>query len=144
MENQINFLVDTNVWLERLLEQEQSELVKEFLEIVPSENLSISDFSLHSIGVILTRLERLNILDKFIHDLFSNGDVSCLSLEPVENINVSNYIKEKKLDFDDSYQFVISKKFDIQIVTFDKDFRKSGIKTLTPKEAIEKFKKKKK
>ncbi len=144
MENPINFLVDTNIWLERLLEQDQSDIVKVFLETIPSENLSISDFSLHSIGVILTKLERFDIFDKFILDLFSNGDVSCLSIKPLENINVANYIKEMSLDFDDSYQFVISQKFEIQIVTFDKDFKKRGIKTLTPKEAIEKFKKMKK
>lgn len=79
MENPINFLVDTNVWLERLLNQEQTDVVKDFLTTIPSENLSISDFSLHSIGVILTRLNEQEVFDVFITDLFSIGLVSCLS-----------------------------------------------------------------
>jgi predicted nucleic acid-binding protein len=45
------YLVDTNIWLERLLDQDKSESVRKFLDIVPSERLFISDFSFHSIGV---------------------------------------------------------------------------------------------
>ena len=89
----------------------------------------------------MMKLERFDVYEKFINDLFSTGNVSCLNLVPVENIDVANIIKEKGLDFDDSYQFIVSQKFNIQIVTFDKDFKKSGIKTLTPREAIDKFKK---
>jgi len=38
------YLVDTNVWLERLLEQERTEEVKRFLDSVSSDQLSITDF----------------------------------------------------------------------------------------------------
>lgn len=51
MEDEVIFLLDTNIWLERLLEQEKSDEVNEFLRTIPSENISISDFSLHSIGL---------------------------------------------------------------------------------------------
>ena len=136
----MNFLVDTNIWLERILEQEQSEIVKEFLNTVPSINLSISDFSLHSIGVILFRLDRINIFDDFINDLFSEGFVTCLSVEPLENLDITKLISKNKLDYDDSYQSVIAQKYNIQIVTFDKDFKKNHIKTLSPNEAIKKYK----
>lgn len=141
MEDQINYLVDTNVWLELLLNQEQAEIVKEFFNTVPSKNLSISDFSLHSIGVILNRLKKIDIFVDYINDLFSIGYVSCLNLETLDNLEISKLITEKKLDYDDSYQAVVSQKYDIQIVTFDVDFKKCGIKTLSPKEAIEKYKK---
>jgi len=144
MENQINYLVDTNIWLESLLDQEQAEIVKKFLDTIPSNNLSISDFSLHSIGVILNRLKKLNVFDDFVNDLFSTGNVACLNLEPIDNLEVSKLIKSKGLDYDDSYQVIVSQKFEIQIVTFDGDFKEKGFKTLSPKEAIEKFKKIKK
>jgi predicted nucleic acid-binding protein len=52
------YLVDTNVWLERILDQAQSNEVGRFLSHVPSEHLAITDFALHSIGVVLTRLNR--------------------------------------------------------------------------------------
>lgn len=44
------YLVDTNIWLERLLDQTRSDEVRQFLDATPSEHLFISDFSLHSIG----------------------------------------------------------------------------------------------
>jgi len=37
------YLVDTNVWLERLLDQERSEEVGRFLDRVPSDRLFITD-----------------------------------------------------------------------------------------------------
>jgi hypothetical protein len=44
------YLVDTNVWLERLLDQERSEEVGNFLNHTPSDLLSITDFAFHSRG----------------------------------------------------------------------------------------------
>jgi hypothetical protein len=39
------YLVDTNIWLERLLEQDRSEEVERFLDQVPSDQLLMTDFS---------------------------------------------------------------------------------------------------
>jgi predicted nucleic acid-binding protein len=50
------FLVDTNVWLELLLEQEKADEVRQFLQGIEARRLSITEFSLYSIGIILTRL----------------------------------------------------------------------------------------
>jgi hypothetical protein len=52
------YLVDTNIWLERLLEQERSEEVRQFLERISTDHLLITDFSFHSIGVIFHRLKQ--------------------------------------------------------------------------------------
>ena len=62
------YLVDTNVWIERLLDQERAEEVKRFLDSVSSDQLSITDFSFHSIGVILSRLNRHEGLLRFVQD----------------------------------------------------------------------------
>jgi predicted nucleic-acid-binding protein len=37
-------LVDTNVWMERLLDQERSAEVGQFLDAVPADALFITDF----------------------------------------------------------------------------------------------------
>lgn len=50
------YLVDTNVWLERLLDQSRSAEVGQFLGAIPSDQLLMSGFTLHSIGIILDRL----------------------------------------------------------------------------------------
>jgi predicted nucleic acid-binding protein len=46
-----------------------------------------------------------------------------------------------KLDFDDAYQYQVASKYEINLVTFDQDFRKSRIKALAPLEAVQLFKK---
>jgi predicted nucleic acid-binding protein len=48
------YLIDTNIFLEILLSQKQKDICKEFL-VSNTEHIYISDFSLHSIGVILFR-----------------------------------------------------------------------------------------
>jgi len=50
------YLVDTNIWLERLLDQDRSDEVGDFLALVSTDQLLMSDFSLHSIGIIFCRL----------------------------------------------------------------------------------------
>ena len=136
------FLVDTNIWLERLLEQEKTDEVKLFLQEIPSNILFISDFTLHSIGIIMTKLNRKDDFEDFLLDIFENGKLNYLSLRPLELRDLIMDIKLKKLDFDDAYQVVVSKKYKQEIVSFDKDFKKAGIKTLKPLEAIKRYKKK--
>lgn len=43
-------------------------------------------------------------------------------------------IREFDLDFDDAYQLTISQKYDLTIVTFDKDFNAKGINKVRPEE----------
>ncbi len=136
METEVRYLFDTNVWLERLLDQDKSEIVFKILNSITLEQVFISDFALHSIGVILSRLKKLDILDKFINDLFFNGQIEQLSLEPADFHDVISNIEKHKLDFDDSYQVTISQKYELTIVTFDKDFNIDGIDKLTPEELI--------
>lgn len=136
METEVKYLFDTNIWLERLLDQDKSEIVFKLLNKIPLEQIFISDFALHSIAVILSRLKKLDILDKFIHDLFFNGQIEQLSLEPDDFLDIISNIEKYKLDFDDTYQLTISQKYDLTIVTFDKDFSIDGINRLTPEELL--------
>lgn len=138
METKVRYLVDTNVWLERLLDQEKSEIASRFFNLISIEDLFVSDFSIHSIGVILSRLKKFEVFEKFIDDLFVNGQIEQLSLDPNELLDVISNIQKYKLDFDDSYQFSIAQKYELTIVTFDKDFDVKGIKKNTPNEIIEK------
>ena len=131
-------MVDTNIWLELLLNQEKSEVVSEFLTIIPPTQLYVSDFAIHSIGVILSRLKKLDTLNMFLNDLFINGQIVQISLEPLDLIDVTNNIKKYNLDFDDSYQFTVAEKFALTLVTFDKDFKVVGLKKKTPQEIINK------
>jgi len=48
------YLIDTNIFLEILLKQDKSEACKTFLD-KNTDAINISDFTFHSIGVILFR-----------------------------------------------------------------------------------------
>ncbi|MBN1999228.1 type II toxin-antitoxin system VapC family toxin [candidate division KSB1 bacterium] len=111
-------LVDTNIFLEILLNQEKREKCKNYLS--ENEKLSISDFSLHSIGVILYRNNRERLFSKFIADILPN--INLLHL-PQNQYHMINDVKSTTmLDFDDSYQLCVAKFYDLKIVTLDKDF----------------------
>jgi uncharacterized protein len=136
LEIKARYLVDTNVWLERLLDQEKSEIASKFFGLIPTDSLYVSDFSIHSIGVILSRLKKYDIFEKFINDLFINGQIELLSLDSSDLLDVIGNIQKYKLDFDDSYQFSIAQKYDLTIITFDKDFNIKGIKKKSPDDIV--------
>lgn len=132
----MSFLLDTNIWLERLLDQEKPALVGSMLDALPVNTIHISDFSLHSIGVILTRYEQHAVLAMFVDDLFENGLLHPVSLEAYDFKNLISNSKRFNLDFDDAYQLTISQKFDFTIVTFDKDFDAKEIEKVSPEEVM--------
>lgn len=136
MADKVKFLVDTNIWLERLLNQVRSDEVRYFLDNVPVSTLFMSDFTLHSIGVIMSRFKKYDEYKVFINDLFIDGGINLLGIAAIETNDVFDIIRNNNLDFDDSYQYTISKKYDLHIVTFDNDFEKSGIKSYLPKDAV--------
>jgi predicted nucleic acid-binding protein len=116
------YLLDTNVWLERLLDQQSSEEAGRFLDRTPPEHLYLTDFSPHSIGLILTRLNQAQTLINFIQDIFLEGAVGLVRLEPVDLTILVNIMARYKLDFDDAYQYRAAEKYHLTLVSFDSDF----------------------
>jgi len=118
---EIMFLVDTNIFLEILLKQDKKEDCKKFLDD-NIRNLHITDFSLHSIGVILFRYDKEDIFQKFVEDFMPNTKLLSLPIEVYRW--VVNARKGLNLDFDDAYQYSIAKYYELKVVTMDKDFEK--------------------
>jgi predicted nucleic acid-binding protein len=130
------YLVDTNVWLERLLDQDRSDEVRQFLDATPSDQLSITDFAFHSIGVVLSRLGQNKALVEFVQDAFVGGAVTLLHLAPDDIQRVVDVAGEFGLDFDDAYQYVTAEKHDLLIVSFDSDFDHTQRGRKTPGEVV--------
>ncbi len=117
----MTFLVDTNVFLEILLNQDKKEHCKMFL----NNNigiLNIADFSFHSIGVILFRYAKEDIFQKFIKDVIPN--IQLVSLPIKLYMEVINTKINLNLDFDDAYQYSTAKYYELTVATMDKDFKK--------------------
>jgi predicted nucleic acid-binding protein len=131
------FLVDTNVWLELLLEQEKADEVRELFQNVESRFLSITEFSLYSIGLILTRLKKDRLFEDFLSDTIENSGVRIVRLDTTDLKRLLTVRQQFPLDFDDAYQYVAAEKHDLTIVSFDKDFDNTELGRKTPAAAHE-------
>ena len=131
------FLIDTNVWLERLLDQEKSKEVGELFDSIPSERLFITDFTFHSIALVLSKLNNVEALKHFIRDTFVEGAVTILHLKPEDMERLILVMREFNLDFDDAYQYVAAEKTDSIIVSLDKDFDQTERGRKTPREVLQ-------
>ncbi|MCH7674009.1 type II toxin-antitoxin system VapC family toxin [candidate division KSB1 bacterium] len=130
------FLVDTNIWLERILDQDKSHQVQSFLQQISSNKLFITDFTYHSIGVIITNLGHGDAFDRFTQDIFIDGAVSLIRLKPEASKQLIEVIDQFKLDFDDAYQYLAAELNDLTIVSFDKDFDKTKLGRKTPSQIL--------
>ena len=107
----MNCLVDTNIFLEILLNQSGRKKCEAFLQ----GDLGaawISDFSLHSIGVLLFRQFAADTLPQF----------TVLSLSAAGYAALPEASNRFGLDFDDAYQFCTAQENHLTIATQDKDF----------------------
>lgn len=130
-------LLDTNIILEIALEQDNAQECVNLLEQYDKIDFFISDFSIHSIGVILNKRNNLEKFDKLIEDLRLVLK-AILSLDHYYDLKrLINIMKVFDLDFDDAYQYRIAEKYKLTIVNFDKDFDKTKLGKRTPAEILQ-------
>lgn len=104
----LSYLIDSNVWLELLLRQQHADEVRQFLQMVQLDEISLTEFTLYSIGI-----KRI-----------------ALSLADLRDLLYA--MREQDLDFDDVYQYVAARNNDLILVSFDKDFDSTNIQRKTP------------
>ncbi len=127
----MTLLVDTNVFLEVLLNQARAEEARTFLNQADIHDFFISDYSFHSIGVLFFRKRQPQIFRAFVDDVILSGSVRIISLSPEEMGPVMEAAGRFGFDFDDAYQYATAQKFGLRVVTYDADFdRAEGIKLL--------------
>jgi len=85
--------------------------------------MCMTDFTLHSIGVICNRLNQRDVFIKFVDDVLIDAGV-------VEIIDLF------RLDFDDAYQYVAAELEKATIVSFDQDFDRTEQRRLTPMQVL--------
>jgi predicted nucleic acid-binding protein len=125
-------LLDTNIWLELLLGQEKAARVSRLLSETPVERLHVTDFSLHSVGVILTRAGRLATLSRFLNDLLSPPGVSVVRLSP-EELRLLPAISDRfELDFDDAYQYAAARCRGLALYSYDRHFDRTDLPRREP------------
>ena len=117
----MDFLFDTNIFLEVLLGQEKKESCKKLL-VDFKGTIFISEFSIHSIGVILFKQKKFTFFDNFISDITNNSTIITLPL--IKYPQISLIAQKYQLDFDDSIQTAIAIEHKLGIITIDGDYKR--------------------
>lgn len=134
----MRFLLDSNIILEVLLGQKREKEVRKLFELIPQSEFYISDFALHSIGVILYSESDQEGFNKFFQDMVLEGPLVVLDLAENEIQDLKQYADKYQLDFDDAYQYGVAQKLDLSLLTFDSDFDQVPVDSNTPAEILEK------
>ncbi len=129
------YLLDTNILLELLLDQERADEAERLMRSVPGRYLYISEFTLYSLGMILTYRRLAHIFLRIVEDL-ERGRIDCLRLDITDMPAVVQAIHQFGLDFDDAYQYVAAEKYGLTLISFDADFDRTPRGRRTPGQVL--------
>jgi hypothetical protein len=118
----MRILLDTNIFLEIILWQEKAAEARHLLERTEDHDFFITDYSLHSIGLLLFRLGRHQSFHDFLADIMIRAGTSLISLLVEDMGSVIQAAQQYHLDFDDAYQYAAAAKNNLILVSFDGDF----------------------
>jgi predicted nucleic acid-binding protein len=131
-------LIDTNIFIEMGKKQEESFQCGELLDAIKqdliNEEVYITKFTLNAIQAIISREDPKLVRDILI--LIHQEKIKALELNLEDYLMILSALEDLKLDFDDATQFVAANKLRTSIVTFDKDFKNTGLKVKTPKQVL--------
>ena len=129
------YLIDSCIILEFLLGQERAQIVESFLKNLKKEEIFVSDFTLHSLGIILLREKMPQCFLQILKDVIEEK-IKIIGLEYKELERVIKVHEKFGLDFDDAYQYVVAEKYNLKIVSFDSDFDKTTLGRILPQDLI--------
>lgn len=119
------YLVDTNIFLEVLLSGARKERCKALLMELRDgvKRAIVTDLTIHSIVVIMDRLERLRELRTFLESLPSYKGLHIHHTTLRDEIRAVEIAGEKGLDMDDAIQFSSALTVKAEaIISYDKHF----------------------
>lgn len=128
------YLVDTNIFLEILLGQPRAAECVRFLETVRDGRAAavVTDFSVHSVCVILERRGCRLFLSRWLDDLSRFQGVTYVQASLAEQAQIADLAAREGLDFDDAYQYFFALLLGRQIVSFDRHFDDRSVPRIEP------------
>ena len=132
----MRFLLDTNIVLEVILEQANSAEVRTLLSRIDEHEFFVSDYSLHSVGVLLFRLGRHDVFGQFLDDMMVDAGMRVAFLSREEVKSAIDPARRFNLDFDDACQYAAAQKHGLALVSFDSDFDRTERGRRTPAEIL--------
>jgi predicted nucleic acid-binding protein len=128
------YLIDTNIFLEYILRRPRAKEVRDFFYRADLSKLNITDFSLHTIGVIYLREHKSAEFLTFINDDIIATGINVISLSPEHFSKITDAASRFHLDFDDAYQYAAADTHRLSIVSFDRDFDRTEKGRLEPQD----------
>lgn len=127
------YLIDTNIFLEILLEQSKSLECEKLLNFVKRSKSSfyVSAFALHSIEVLMVRNKKIKQLREFL-SFISNSKIIRVDTATFDEQNILETMEKQQLDFDDALQVYLCQKHNLKIISYDKHFDKTNVERVEP------------
>ena len=133
-------LLDTNIWIEFLLGQASAEQAAALILRAPHRRLFLTDYTLHSICLKMHRDGAVAPLRSFLTDIVAPLESNVVTVPPRDLPGVLDIMSETGLDFDDAYQWQACRVHRLELVSFDRDFRRIGDDAaLTPEQGLERL-----
>jgi predicted nucleic acid-binding protein len=140
------YLVDTNIFLEVLLQGPRKDECTGFLNLLKDGKKGgiITDFAVHSIIVIMGNHNKFKELKIFLTSLTAYKGLHVYNTSLADEIFATEIATEQKMDMDDALQYSIAQAIKAEaIMSFDKHFNNLKIPRMEPNQTQKPIKKKK-
>ena len=111
------------------------ELLDAIAQEVVEEKVYITRFALNAISAT-TRKEGQEFLREILL-MIHKGKIEIIDQSISDDLLANSIKNDIGLDFDDATQYIAAGKVQTYLVTFDQDFKKTGLQTKTPSEVLE-------
>ena len=127
------YLIDANIILELLYKRSRWKESYKFLNKIKAGEVRayMLHFTLYGISAILGKPE---LVSHFLSEILTWRGLTIVDLPIEEELMASELARKIGLDFDDGLQYYYAKKAGTQIVSFDKDFDKTDVRRVEPRE----------
>jgi len=133
------YLVDTNIFLEVMLSRGKKEDCKAFLRELWKGTIKgiVTDFTVHSIIVLMDRLRKLDALEVFLKSLSAYKGLYIYPTSLSDELRAIKLSKGRGLDMDDAIQYAVALSIGADaIISFDKDFDGLEIPRKEPSQVV--------
>jgi predicted nucleic acid-binding protein len=132
--SEVRYLVDTNIFVEFLLDQERADESLQIMERIERGELDayVTSFALHSIAVILDRRNDMDLLEKFFDRVIQAKGLRVYQTEPIEEKSITTLTRTVKLDFDDTLHYHVASMLGATLMSFDRGFDATDLKRVEP------------
>lgn len=133
------YLIDTSIFLEILLSRERKDECKKLLGMLRIGKIEgvVTDFTIHSIIVLMDNFGKLNELEVFLSSLTAYKSLHVYITSIFDEVRAIEIAKENSLDMDDAIQYTAALSINANaIVSFNKDFDNLKIPRKEPRQII--------